>query len=232
MSSLEKLVRTRIHSGTWALVVILAIFLLQNSLSDNLSIAGLSPRAPNYFLREEIINRGWQLIKLAVFVPAVIFLLLDRRNWLRTSIIVSNGLLTFELFASTLLLVLSLGLERPAGAVGLIKDTIAVLAINILTFSLWYWIVDSDAGELVPASADQPWDFFFPQRASAVPGYANWKPHFADYFFLAFTTTTTFGPADTVPLSRRAKLLMLMETTIAVIALVVLAGRALSIITS
>lgn len=232
MKSLEKLIRTRIHSGTWALIVILAIFLLQNSLSDSLSIARLSPRAPNYFLREEVINQGWQLIKLAVFVPAVIFLLLDRRNWLRTSIIVSNSLLTFELFASTLLLVLSLGNDRPGSPEGLVRDTIAVLAINVLTFSLWFWIIDSDAGELVPQSADQRWDFLFPQRASIVPGYAAWKPLFVDYFFLAFTTTTTFGPADTLPLSRRAKLLMLMETTIAVIALVVLAGRALSIITS
>lgn len=51
-----------------------------------------------------------------------------------------------------------------------------------------------------------------------------------DYLFLAFTTSTAFGPTDTLPLTRRAKFLMLMQAAFSPVMIVVLAGRALSIL--
>ncbi len=76
----------------------------------------------------------------------------------------------------------------------------------------------------------EPWDFLFPQRSFAIPQFDNWVPEYFDYLFLAFSTTFTFGPTDTLPLSQRAKLLMLLQVTISVINITVLAAFALSIL--
>ena len=39
----------------------------------------------------------------------------------------------------------------------------------------------------------------------------GWRPAFVDYLYLSFTNCTAFSPTDTMPLTARAKLLMLGE---------------------
>ena len=51
-----------------------------------------------------------------------------------------------------------------------------------------------------------------------------------DYLFLAFTTATAFSPADTLPLTARAKLLMMLEETISLITVALVASRAVGIL--
>ena len=41
----------------------------------------------------------------------------------------------------------------------------------------------------------------------------GWRPAFVDYLYLSFTNSTAFSPTDTMPLSARAKVLMLVEAT-------------------
>ena len=53
---------------------------------------------------------------------------------------------------------------------------------------------------------------------------------FSDYLYLAFTTSLAFSPTDTLPLSRRAKMLMLLQTVISVITIVFIAGVAINIL--
>jgi hypothetical protein len=104
------------------------------------------------------------------------------------------------------------------------------MVINILIFSLWYWIIDSPILRQGTLHEFEPWDFLFPQRSNSIPSYDKWSPAYPDYLFIAFTTTFAFGPTDTLPLSQRAKALMLLQAAISVITIVVLAGRALSIL--
>ena len=40
----------------------------------------------------------------------------------------------------------------------------------------------------------------------------DWEPQFVDYLYLSFTNATAFSPTDTMPLSRWAKLLMLLQS--------------------
>jgi hypothetical protein len=157
---------------------------------------------------------------------------LDRRKELRTAILLSNILLTFELCSSVLLLALSLTTTVEENVLPLIRDTIIVMGINILSFSLWYWWMDVPSLREHTGREKDPWDFLFPQRATQIPGYSSWIPWFADYLFLAIITTTAFGPADTLPLSWRAKLLMGLQVILAFTILTVLAGRALSVLGS
>ncbi len=77
---------------------------------------------------------------------------------------------------------------------------------------------------------DTPWDFLFPQRASSIPHYESWMPRYTDYMYLAFTASFAFSPTDTLPLSRRAKWLMLLQATISIITLTGIAGSAINIL--
>jgi len=126
-------------------------------------------------------------------------------------------------------LALSLADDTSRQAIGLIRDTIMVALINILVFSLWYWIIDGYPLQPQPP-AHEPNDFLFPQYGNPAPKFATWSPSYLDYLFLAFTTTTAFGPTDTLPLTHRAKMLMLLQALLSLIIIVVLAGRALSIL--
>jgi len=55
-------------------------------------------------------------------------------------------------------------------------------------------------------------------------------PGFVDYFFLSFTTSTAFSPTDTLPLTARMKLLMMLEGSISLLTLALVAARAVNIL--
>jgi uncharacterized membrane protein len=100
---------------------------------------------------------------------------------------------------------------------------------NVLIFSIWYWVIDPPGVEKVQRE-DAPWDFLFPQRAATVPHYENWAPKYTDYLYVAFTTSYAFSPTDTMPLTRRAKLLMLLQSVISIVTLTGIAGSAINIL--
>jgi len=56
----------------------------------------------------------------------------------------------------------------------------------------------------------------------------GWSPGFLDYLFLAFNTSTAFSPTDTASLSRRAKLLMMVQALPSLVILAVLVSRAIN----
>jgi uncharacterized membrane protein len=58
----------------------------------------------------------------------------------------------------------------------------------------------------------------------------SWAPHFVDYLFLAFNTSTAFSPTDTAVLSRRAKLGMMVQSLISLTIIALLAARAVNIL--
>jgi hypothetical protein len=55
---------------------------------------------------------------------------------------------------------------------------------------------------------------------------------FVDYLFLAYWTATAFSPTDALPLSSRAKLLMMLESMVSLVTIIVVAARAINIIGS
>jgi uncharacterized membrane protein len=58
----------------------------------------------------------------------------------------------------------------------------------------------------------------------------SWTPHFVDYLFLAFNTSTAFSPTDTAVLSRRAKLGMMVQSLVSLTIIALLAARAVNIL--
>jgi hypothetical protein len=55
-------------------------------------------------------------------------------------------------------------------------------------------------------------------------------PQFVDYLYLSFTNATAFSPTDTMPLTSRAKVMMLIEALASITTVVMVAGRAVNIL--
>jgi hypothetical protein len=70
----------------------------------------------------------------------------------------------------------------------------------------------------------------FPQMSFETTSDPNWSPNFVDYLFLAFNTSTALSPADTQALSRWAKILMMIQATISLAVVALLAARAVNIL--
>ena len=77
-------------------------------------------------------------------------------------------------------------------------------------------------------------DFLFPQMTlpprSQTKEEQAWSPHFVDYLFLAFNTSTAFSPTDSPVLSRWAKGAMMVQASISFATVALLAARAVNIL--
>jgi len=58
---------------------------------------------------------------------------------------------------------------------------------------------------------------------------ANWQPELVDYIYVAFTNAIAFSPTDAMPLSHRAKLMMLTESLVSAVTVLLVAARAVNI---
>ena len=145
---------------------------------------------------------------------------------LRTSLQI---VLTAALLSSVGLLVTHLGdsnLQNAIGAGGLLRAGALLWISNILIFSVWYWELDGDGPMHRHQRGHTAADFLFPQQATGRP----FAPGFVDYLFLAFCFATALSPADTAPLTRRAKLLMMAEALISIAIIALLVARSVNIL--
>jgi hypothetical protein len=114
----------------------------------------------------------------------------------------------------------------------LLLDAVNIWITNVIIFALWFWGLDRSGPAARGLAAVQRSDFLFTQQQSAIgrPEFAKWSPGFFDYLFLAFTNATAFSPADTFPLTVRAKLLMMAEAVISLVTIALVASRAVGIL--
>jgi uncharacterized membrane protein len=59
--------------------------------------------------------------------------------------------------------------------------------------------------------------------------HPDWEPHFVDYLYLSFTNATAFSPTDVMPLSRWAKMTMLVQSAVSLVTVAVVISRAVSL---
>jgi hypothetical protein len=133
-----------------------------------------------------------------------------------------NSLLLVALIAS-----LVSGDEKSGGQ--LLLKAATVWGTNVIAFGLWYWGFDR-GGPVRRFQPDPPQpDFQFPQTENPQLAEAGWYPHLLDYIYISFTNAIAFSPTDAMPLSRRAKLLMLAESAISAVTVLLVAARAVNI---
>jgi uncharacterized membrane protein len=135
---------------------------------------------------------------------------------------------TAGLAVSIALLIITLPTNKQASL--LLRSAGVLWCANILVFALWYWEVDGGGPHKRHQHGHQAADFLFPQQVNGNKG--GWAPHFVDYLFVAFTGATALSPADTYPLTRPAKFLMMTEAILSLIIIVLLAARAVNILGS
>lgn len=138
------------------------------------------------------------------------------------------ALMTLAVIASATLLVVLI----PVGGVTprvLLRYSALIWIANVLTFALWYWDIDGGGPAHRHPGRHASSDFAFPQQQLDDDGLVEgWSPGFIDYLFLAFNTSTAFSPTDTIVLSRHAKLLMMLQSSISLVVIGILVARAIN----
>jgi hypothetical protein len=119
--------------------------------------------------------------------------------------------------------------ESPAD---MLRSAAALWVTNVLVFAYWYWRLDGGGPHNRDLRVGQPTRaFLFPQMLVPDGGRrAAWGPAFVDYLFVAFNTSTAFSPTDTAVLSRPAKVLTMLQASVSLTVVVVLAARAINIV--
>ena len=220
-------IRARSSSLLTVILVLLAILLLQGAISVSTTFGKLDQFLPADQLRNA--SSIWIAVRFALILLLIVLWTLKKKRQLFMWIIITNSILTLGLLMNmTALGDVLLGISAQVIKT-LLVGVVFMIVTNILIFSIWYWIIDPPGVDENPRD-DEPWDFLFPQRSGPLPHYETWMPRYTDYLYLAFTTSFAFSPTDTLPLTRRAKLLMLLQSTISIITLTAIAGGAINIL--
>lgn len=178
-----------------------------------------------------IIGLNWLLLVVeGVFVVPLFIDSLSVWNLSHTArrllVLVPLGISTLALVVGVVLFILTLPTDKHA--TNLLRSAALLWSFNILVFALWYWEIDGGGPWKRHLSGHHAADFLLPQQAHGT----SWAPHFFDYLFLAFTGATALSPADTNPLSRTAKTLMMLEAIISLALVGILVARAVNILGS
>ena len=96
----------------------------------------------------------------------------------------------------------------------------------MVTFALWYWAIDGGGPGIRHERPYEAKDFLFPQEQGGKK--EHWCPGFVDYLVLAFNHSTAFSPTGTAILSKRAKVLLMIQALLLLMAISVLAARAIN----
>ena len=112
----------------------------------------------------------------------------------------------------------------------LLSSSVAIWVANVLTFSMLYWQIDRGGPYARASTLNVQPDWLFPEAATPEEAPPDWQPLFPDYLFLGYNTATAFSPTDALPLTRRAKMLMMLESTISLLTLVIIVGHAINVL--
>ena len=102
-------------------------------------------------------------------------------------------------------------------------------------FGIWYWELDL-GGPFARAGVDERHprriypDFLLPQTDRPALAPEDWEPRFLDYLYVSLTNVIAFSPTDTMPLTRRAKAMMAVQSLVAVSTLALVIARAINVL--
>src|SRR5580698_6795166 len=198
-----------------------------------LSIGGLYYALPSQLS----VGPDWMVLVLVAVltIPAVI----SHRygNWRLSKYLgyAASGVVTLSVVISLALLISRLPAHKEIPA-QLLRAAVALWICNLLVFACWYWRLDAggpNRRDLQNSHTDGA--FLFPQmvldpQLRREMGEDRWRQGIVDYLFLAFNTSTAFSPTDVPVLSRWAKGLMMIQSTISLMTIAILAARAINIL--
>jgi hypothetical protein len=120
--------------------------------------------------------------------------------------------------------------QEKSGAELLLKGG-TIWSTNVIVFGLWFWTLDQGGPVRRLEPNPPPHDFQFPQLENPQLAEPDWRTHLVDYVYVSFTNSIAFSPTDAMPLTRRTKLLMLVESGVSALTILLVAARAVNILT-
>ena len=199
----------------WVALIVVAIVALQLPLPDVVTIG------PTWLV---------PFIELAG-IPIVAGLYLIAGDGKRLVTGTMTAFLVFLVLASVMnavLLLINLVNGFTESGAALLLAGFAVLIVNVLSFGIVYWWIDAGGPVARMSGQPAPKDFLFPQQG--MDGLESWQPALLDYLFTAYTNIIAFSPTDTMPLSHRVKVLFIIQSSTAVVTIVVTLSRAINLI--
>jgi len=177
----------------------------------------------------------WTWIVLAVPEVSLLILLVVsalgdvRPGRHRDVVIVILGVLALASLTATGLLIWALATaDLTAGQ--LLLNALVVWSTNLIVFGLLFWELDGGGPlQRVVRGSGAP-DFQFPQDVSPDGASTAWRPRLLDYVYLSLTNSLAFSPTDAMPLSRRAKSLMGLESLISTVVVLFVIARAVNVL--
>ena len=210
----------RIETRWPAAFAVLAVTLLLTMLPDRVRVAPVW--AP-------------YVLAIALIVPmAAIMLTHAPERWFRIerTIMLIVFLVAGMIADLTLLIAEMVRRSGEISGIQLLTSSVAMWVLNVLTFSLLYWQIDRGGPEARANKASPRPDWLFPQEGAPQDVPPEWRPTFVDYLFLGYSTATAFSTTDVMPLTSRAKLLMMLESAISLATIVAVMSRAINILGS
>ena len=199
----------------WVAFIVMVIVGLQLPLPDVVTIG------PTWLV---------PFIELAgIPIVAVLYLVAGEHKGLVTGTM--TGFLIFLVLASVMnavLLLINLVNGYTESGAALLFAGFAVLIVNVLSFGIVYWWMDAGGPVARMTGRATTKDFLFPQQG--MDGMESWQPALLDYLFTAYTNIIAFSPTDTMPLSHRVKVLFVIQSSTAVVTIVVTLSRAINLI--
>lgn len=188
----------------------------------------------------------WVVIGLcgAMFIPLLILNphhLKRETTWSKVLSRVLAGLLLTANLVALVQLVYQLVAVLSDGP-GLLLAALQVWVTNVIAFALVFWEMDRGgpvARRNLPRAKVELADFRFPQdedhdAIDEVRGrssqQSDWMPSYVDYLYFSASDSMAFSPTDVMPLTHRAKLLMVVEAFAGFIILALVIARAVSLL--
>jgi uncharacterized membrane protein len=160
-------------------------------------------------------------------------------RWSRQLSAVLAGVVIVTNLVSLGLLISALSTTKQSGE-NLLLGAMQVWVTNVIGFALLYWELDRGGPvarrrkrrEDIPAA---DWRFSQDENDDAVSEVSRgssktsgWIPIFVDYLYVSVTNSSAFSPTDTMPLTSRAKVLMAVQATTALLTSLLVVARAVS----
>jgi uncharacterized membrane protein len=187
--------------------------------------------------------KGWQIIELPwwawllVAAPAVLLMLLLlvvpvaelSPGRVRDAGVALLGLLVASdaIAVGVLLAALAGSSAGSLSAGDLLAHGMVVWLSNIITFGLLFWQLDEGGLSQRAEHGRRDPDFQFPQDAVRRP---RWTPRLSDYLYVSLTNAIAVSPTDTMPLTRRAKGLMAVESLMSYAVVILVIARAVNVL--
>ena len=132
----------------------------------------------------------------------------QRRRLMRIGLV---GLVSAVNLVSLFILAQSLVQGTELDGRTLLEGGVILWLTAVLLFAVWFWELDRGGPVRRYLDRERNPDFLFPAMHDDWSP-KDWDPQLSDYLYLSLTNAAAFSPAETVPLTRTAKLLMSLQT--------------------